>query len=304
VAAESTRRGAYDRYQRRLAPYVFIAPFYILFVAFFLGPILFGLYTSFTEYTGIGAPRFTGLRNYTFMIFVDKSFQRAFVNTAYYVVAYVILVIPVGLLLALAMNNAWLRLKDVFRSVYFIPTWISGVVVAIIFGLLYGQDYGFLNFIVRSLGFEPVYWVTDPIVAKLSITFVMIWRGFGFVMVFFLAGLQAIPRELIEAAMVDGAGRWSGFRHVTLPLLKPMILFVLVTGIIGAWQIFEEPYLITSGGPAEATTSLAMYQYATGYARGRLGYASTIGVALFVIIFIFSYMWLRWFGATREEEAH
>lgn len=292
----------YDRYQRRLAPYIFISPFYILFVVFFVGPVLFGLYTSFTEWTGLGWPRWVGLRNYVFMLTVDDVFNQAFVNSVIYVVGNQLLVIPTGLVAALALNAAWLRFKDAFRVIYFIPVLTTGVVVSIVFTLLYSKDYGFLNFVIRVLGFPPVDWVGDPIAAKIAIIIVMIWRRFGFTMVFFLAGLQSIPHEIIEAAMVDGANRWQVFRYVTLPLLRPIILFVLITGIIGAFQTFEEPFLITQGGPSNATLSLAQYLYGQGFAFGRLSYAATVGVALFAIIFVLSFIQMRWFGALRDEE--
>jgi multiple sugar transport system permease protein len=292
----------YDRHQRKLAPYLFVAPFFVLFVVFFVGPILFAVYASFTKWSGFGWPQWTGLTNYVFMLTLDTTFWKSLENTAVYVVANQVMVIPVALVAALALNAGWLRFKDAFRIIYFIPVFTTGVVVAIVFGLIYSKDYGFLNFAIRSVGFAPVDWVGDPTSAKIAIIVVMIWRRLGFVMIFFLAGLQAIPRYIVEAAMVDGADRWAIFRQVTLPLLRPIVLFVLITGIIGAFQTFEEPFLITGGGPSNETLSLAEYLYNRAFTDGSLGYASTVGMALFFIIFIFSYVQVQWLGAFRDED--
>lgn len=291
----------YDRYQRKLAPYVFIAPFFVLFIIFFLAPILFAIYSSFTQWSGFGWPTWTGLKNYQFMLTIDNVFSLAFINTCIYVIANQVLVIPAGLLAALAFDAAWLRFKDAFRMIYFLPVFTTGVVVAIVFGLIYARDYGFLNYAIRLVGLAPVDWIGDPFWAKVAIIIVMIWRRLGFVMIFFLAGLQAIPHYIVEAAMVDGANRLDIFRHVTLPLLRPIVLFVLITGIIASFQTFEEPFLITGGGPSNQTLSMAQYLYDKAFVDGSMGYASTIGMALFVIIVVFSYIQVQWLGAFREE---
>jgi ABC-type sugar transport system permease subunit len=293
--------GFYNRYQRKIAPYAFVAPFFLLFTIFFIGPVIFGIYTSFTEWSGLGWPKWTGLKNYAFMLTIDDVFRQAFINSIYYVLGNQILVIPVGLFAAVALNSRLIRFKDFFRTVYFLPVLTTAVVVSIVFGLLYSKDYGLLNYIIRAFGFYPLDWVGDPNLAKVSVIIAIVWRQFGFTMVFFLAGLQSIPQEITEASMVDGANRTQVFWHITLPLLRPIILFVLITGTIGAFQIFEEPFLITNGGPENASISLAQYLYTQGFSYGRMSYASTIGVALFIIIFVLSFIQIRWLGALRDE---
>ena len=288
------------RNQRRVAPYIFISPFYILFVLFLAGPAVFAFLLSFTAWNGVDVIRAVGVANYAHLL-TDGSFGLSIVNTLWYMFSSLFVVCPLALVLALVLNSGLVRGKWLFRTIYFIPAVTSVVAIAIMFLLLYDKDYGLINAGLQAVGLPTVDWLGDPTMAKIAVIGLIIWRWTGFIMIYFLAGLQAIPREMHEAAWVDGANRWQSFLHVTIPLLRPVILFVAVIVLIGSAQVFEEPYILTRGGPADATLSIVEYLYRQGFEFLRLGYASAIGVALFVAIFALSLLQMRFLGAFRED---
>ncbi|MGA6226546.1 carbohydrate ABC transporter permease [Streptomyces umbrinus] len=294
----STRRAA-PRLKRSRAPYLFIAPFYILYVLFMLVPVLVSLWLSLTEWVGLGTPQWVGLRNYR-LLATDVSFHRALGNTGVFVMIAVFVVVPLALLIAQALNTRGLRVRDLWRTAYFVPIVVSPIIVALIFGLIFDRQFGLLNSVLRALfGTGGVDWLGDPDLAKVSIGLVMLWRWTGYLTVFFLAGLQAVPKELYEAAALDGAGRIRTFTTVTLPALKPVTAFVVVTSFIGAAQIFEEPYLLTGGGPAESTLSVTMFIYRAAFQRQQFGYAAAAAVVLFVLVFGLSQLFNRLLGIGR-----
>ncbi len=289
----------WTRLQRKLAPYVFISPFYIFFLIFMVIPVFFALYTSFTNWAGLETPQFIGLRNYT-NLFKDKTFRLALVNNVWYSAASVFIVIPLALLLAVLLSASWLKAREFFRAVYFMPILTSAVVVGIIFILLYDYRYGLLNWALSQLGLPTPNWLGAREWKKPAVIGLIVWRWTGHHMIYFLAGLQSVPQELYEAAMVDGANRLRTFFHITLPLLKPVTLFVVVTTTIGSFQIFEEPYVL-GAGPADAGLSLAQYLYRVGFQYMRQGFGSSVGFVLFAIIFALSLIQTRYFGLFREE---
>ncbi|MEU9892274.1 carbohydrate ABC transporter permease [Streptomyces phaeochromogenes] len=294
----STRRAA-PRLKRSRAPYLFIAPFYVLYVLFMLVPVLVSLWLSLTEWVGLGTPQWVGLRNYR-LLATDVSFHRALGNTGVFVMIAVFVVVPLALLIAQALNTRGLRVRDLWRTAYFVPIVVSPIIVALIFGLIFDRQFGLLNSVLRALfGTGGVDWLGDPDLAKTSIGLVMLWRWTGYLTVFFLAGLQAVPKELYEAAALDGAGRIRTFTTVTLPALKPVTAFVVVTSFIGAAQIFEEPYLLTGGGPAESTLSVTMFIYRAAFQRQQFGYAAAAAVVLFVLVFGLSQLFNRLLGIGR-----
>ncbi|MEU0640718.1 carbohydrate ABC transporter permease [Streptomyces umbrinus] len=294
----STRRAA-PRLKQSRAPYLFIAPFYILYVLFMLVPVLVSLWLSLTEWVGLGTPHWVGLRNYR-LLATDVSFHRALGNTGVFVMIAVFVVVPLALLIAQALNTRGLRVRDLWRTAYFVPIVVSPIIVALIFGLIFDRQFGLLNSVLRALfGTGGVDWLGDPDLAKVSIGLVMLWRWTGYLTVFFLAGLQAVPKELYEAAALDGAGRIRTFTTVTLPALKPVTAFVVVTSFIGAAQIFEEPYLLTGGGPAESTLSVTMFIYRAAFQRQQFGYAAAAAVVLFVLVFGLSQLFNRLLGIGR-----
>ena len=299
-APRAARGGWWARNQRRVAPYIFISPFYILFVLFLAGPALFAFLLSFTAWNGVDVIRAAGVANYANLL-ADGSFGLSIVNTLWYMFSSLFVVCPLALVLALVLNSGLVRGKWLFRTIYFIPAVTSVVAIAIMFLLLYDKDYGLINAGLQAVGLPTVDWLGDPTMAKIAVIGLIIWRWTGFIMVYFLAGLQAIPREMHEAAWVDGANRWQAFLNVTIPLLRPVILFVAVIVLIGSAQVFEEPYILTRGGPADATLSIVEYLYREGFEYLQLGYASAIGVALFVAIFALSLLQMRFLGAFRED---
>ncbi|WP_421107776.1 carbohydrate ABC transporter permease [Streptomyces sp. NEAU-S77] len=280
-------------------PYLFIAPFYLLYVLFMLVPIGVALWLSLCEWVGLGAPHWVGLRNYHHLL-TDGSFQRALGNTGVYVLVSVAVIVPAALLIAQALNVRGLRARDLWRTAYFVPMVVSPIVVALVFGLIFDRHFGLANAVLRALfGTGGVDWLGDPAMARVSICLVMVWRWTGYLTIFFLAGLQNVPRELYESASLDGAGRLRTFRAVTLPALRPVTAFVLVTSFIGAAQIFDEPYLLTGGGPSEATLSVAQFVYRAAFERQQFGYAAAAGVVLFAVVFTVSQVFNRLLGIGR-----
>ncbi len=292
------------RLRRRLTPYLFISPFFIGYAIFFLYPVLWALYLSFFQQVGIGSePQFIGLENYT-RLFSDHLFLKALVNTTYYAAGSIFLIVPAALGLALVLVLRWLRSREFFRLFFFAPNITSGVVVAIIFGLVFNWEYGLINnYILIPLGFEPVRWLLDPTFILPSVIILGLWRYTGINALYFMAGLQSIPAEVKEAALIDGANRWQQFRYVTLPLLRPVLIFVMTFAIIGSYNLFAEPSLLVGleGGPSNAGLFMTMYLYMTGFRFMKFSYAASIGYALALIILLLTLIQLHFLGMFRED---
>jgi multiple sugar transport system permease protein len=287
--------------RRGVAPYLFISPFYAIYAAFLLGPTLFAFWLSFHSWDGISEKEWVGAQNYTDLI-DDAAFTAAAENTVIYVIASLFVLCPLALMLAVVLNSRIVRFRDVFRVVYFIPIVVSPIVISIMFTLVFDRNFGLLNAVWNGVfGFEPIPWLSSPTWAKVAIIIVLIWRYTGYIMIFFLAGLQGIPADLYEAARVAGANSWQEFRYVTLPLLKPVVAFMAIVILIGAAQIFEEPFILTGGGPADSTLSVAQFVYREGLTNIRLGYASAASVVLFAAIFVMTLLMLRVFKVGRED---
>lgn len=280
----------------RYAPYFFLAPFFALFGVFMVYPLFDSIRLSTYSVRGMQNQTFVGLENIERLI-ADPLFWTALWNTAYFAAGSLLLQLPVALALALLLSNARLKGRNLFRLSFFSPVLISGVFIAVIFYLLYDRRYGLVN---RVLGFE-IQWLQDPDLVMPALVLAGVWRWAGFNMVYFLAGLQSIRQELYEAAAVDGAGPWQSFVHVTIPALKPVIAFVVITSMIGSFQLFDLPYVLTEGGPGNASMTMVMYLYKHGFEFINLGYAATIGWALAVIIGIISIIQVRLFGVFREN---
>ncbi|MEU5156848.1 sugar ABC transporter permease [Glycomyces sp. NPDC021274] len=281
--ATAARRPRSDTH--KWAPYAFISPFFILFTLFMLVPIGAGFYLSLTDWAGLGSPEYIGFANYTRLL-QDPSYGAALVNTAIYTVFALAVVLPASLLIAQALNTRGLKLRDFFRLTYFMPVVLSPIIIALIFGLIFDGEYGLLNAVLEALfGFGGVSWLTDPFWARTVVVVLVLWRWTGYLTIFFLAGMQAVPRELHEAAEVDGAGPVRRFFSITLPQLRPVTAFIAVTMLVNTAQIFEEPFLLTQGGPGESTLSLSMFIYRAAFQRQELGYAAAAGVVMFIIVF-------------------
>ncbi len=280
----------------RYAPYFFLAPFFTLFGVFMVYPLFDSIRLSTYSVRGMRNETFVGLANIERLI-ADPLFWTALWNTAYFAAGSLLLQLPVALVLALLLSNARLKGRNLFRLSFFSPVLISGVFIAVIFYLLYDRRYGLVN---KVLGSE-IQWLQDPDLVMPALVLAGVWRWAGFNMVYFLAGLQSIRQELYEAAAVDGAGPWQSFIHVTIPALKPVIAFVVITSMIGSFQLFDLPYVLTEGGPGNASMTMVMYLYKHGFEFINLGYAATIGWALAVIIGVISIIQVRFFGVFREQ---
>jgi ABC-type sugar transport system permease subunit len=305
AAAERIRPSWWERNQIKVVPYIYICPFFILFSIFLLYPVIDSFYLSFHKQQGISTPEFVGLQNYMNLA-VDPRFKQSVLNTTGYALGSVFLLSPLAFILAIVVHSRlvpWLNIKSFYRLAFFVPLLTSAVVASLMFGILYDNQSGLINnYLVGWFGESArVGWVRDPDVALFSIILLLIWKYTGLNSLYFLAGLQNVPRELEEAAAIDGANWWTTLTKVTIPLMKPVILFVVVTAINGSYQIFAEPYLLTNGGPRDRTLSMVQYLYNTGFSYFNLGYASSIGYTLVVIIVAFAVINLRFFGAFRED---
>ncbi|MDT0447141.1 carbohydrate ABC transporter permease [Streptomyces johnsoniae] len=279
------------------APYLFISPFYVLFLLFMVVPISIGAFLSMTSWTGVGTPEWVGLDNYA-RLFDDPSFYTAVFNTSVFTIGTMCVVLPLSLMIASALNARGLKLRDFFRTIFFLPVVVSPIVVALVFGLFFDQQFGLVNGLTQSvLGSSGIEWLTSPFWAKVVVIILVLWRWTGYLTMFFLAGLQNVSHELHEAAQIDGAGPIRGFWSVTLPQLRPVTAFIGVTVLVSTAQIFEEPFLLTQGGPGEATMSVAQFIYRAAFQRQELGYASAAGVVMFVAVFLLGRIAIRVFGA-------
>jgi multiple sugar transport system permease protein len=302
VPALAQRRGVREagtapsahRWRQDLTGWAFAAPFVILFGIFLAFPILASFALSFTSFglrdlqSPIGS-NFVGLDNYANVI-GDTRFWTSLFNTAYFVVIGVPVTLALGLLIANALNRGITRFRTAFRVGYYLPVITSIVAIAVVWRFLLNTDVGLINMLLGGIGIKGPSWLGDPNFAMPSIIAMAVWRNLGFAMVVFLAGLQAIPSELYEAGSIDGAGRWQLFRHITIPMLRPTILFMVVITTIGYLQLFEEPFVMTDGGPLDRTLSVTMYMYQQAFRFFHQGYASAIAYILFVIVAIVAFL--------------
>ena len=286
------------------AAWSFLLPAMLLIGIFFFLPVLGSLILSFTDFDlyALGdrsVLRFIGVENYV-RLFQNPDFGRALRNTFYYGLVGGPLSIAASLGAALLVNAKLAPLRGFFRSVYFAPYVTTLVAAAVIWRYLLNTRYGLINYGLGALGIGPIDWLGDARWALPAIILMSIWKNFGYNMVIFVAGLQSIPDELYEAAELDGAGRWRRFRHVTLPMLAPTLGFVTIITLIGYFQLFAEPYVMTQGGPLKSTTSLVLLMYEEGFRWWRMGVAAAVAFVLFGIVLIGTAIQL-WFR--RREEA-
>lgn len=273
--------------------YLFIAVPVIWNVVFLLIPMLMSLWWSLNDYSGLQPPVFVGLRNYIELITHDKVFIKSFINTTEFVLLGMGIGPSLGLLTALMLNQN-VRFQGLFRTAYFLPVMTSLVVVSTIWIMLYNRS-GLFNSILLFFGMDRVGFLSNPKLSLVSVAAASIWQGFGFETVVFLAALQSIPKELYEAAMIDGANAYHKFLAVTLPALRPVILFAYIVGIIGSYQVFDQVFVMTRGGPLYSSSTIVYYLF-TKFQDLRLGYASAIAYILFAILVIFSFIQMRFFG--------
>ncbi|WP_049926904.1 carbohydrate ABC transporter permease [Halopiger goleimassiliensis] len=293
-------------------PYLYILPFYVLFALFMAFPVAYTLYLSFFEYNGPGSgyvlefdfglfqtgiPRisnleFVGLSNYQW-VFSNGQFIQSVENTVVITLLQMPLMVIVALLVALFLNAQFVKYSGYFRTAIALPVTANYVAYSAIFLVMFAENFGFINYMLGAIGLPTIPWRTDGLWAKISLALSLDWRWMGYNMLILFAGLQGIDRRLYEAAEIDGAGRWEKFRYVTLPQLRPILLFVIVLSTIGSLQLFSEPMIITDGGPTNETLTVVMYMYEEAFSRFNLGRASAITYVLVVFVTILAYIQLK-----------
>jgi ABC-type sugar transport system permease subunit len=299
----STHRSLWA-WQARYAPYLFISPFLVLFAIFMAYPLARSLVLSLYKAASPRTLKFVGLDNYRFLLH-DLAFLGAVANTTYFAVVFILLQIPLSLGLAILLNRPNLRGRSLLRFAFFSTHLVGAVFVAIIFNLMLTPRHGLINkaigTILPRIGTETA-WTAKPSLAMPAIVMAALWLSVGYGMIYFLAALQGVDRELYDAAEVDGAGPWSRFWHVTLPGIAPVLRFLVLVGLIGAFQLFELPYVLFSQttGPAGRGITIVMYLYAMGFDVGDLGYASAVGWVLVAIILLISATQLRLLRSLRK----
>ena len=273
--------------RNRLTPYLFVSPALLLLVAFGIFPILVAAVISTTNmnisaFANWSNVKFIGIDNYT-KLFADRTF-------ALFGVPDIVLL---SLGVALLLNRSQSRFFTSLRAFYFIPAITAIVAISLVWGYLYNTQFGLLNYLLSLVGIDQVQWLSDPLLAKFSVALVAVWRGTGLNIIIFLAALQGVPKEYLEAASLDGAGEWKKTFSIIIPLLRFAIFFVVVTTTISWLQFFDEPFVLTDGGPLGATTSASIFLYKEGFRLNQFGYASAGSIVLFAIIAIITLIQLR-----------
>jgi len=277
---------------------VLASPALMIFTVFMFAPLVLTFWYSLHKYSGFGSMTFLGLDNYREILY-DSTFWRVLVNTLLFTAVSVPLGTGLGLGAAVLLDKA-LPGRTLFRALVYVPVVVSGVAAGIIFLRLFDPLLGVLDQLLRSVGLPTVDWQGSGVAALVSVVVVVTWQGVGFAMVVYLAGLQGIPRELYEAASLDGATGWKAFRRITWPLLAPTTFFLLVYSIIVSFQVFDVVYVLTRGGPGRSTTFLVQYAYDEGFNRRRQGYAAAIGVLIYLLVLAFTAVQWR-VSRTRDE---
>ncbi len=271
-------------WKRNLSGYLFVSPWLLGFIIFTAGPIIASFGLSFTFFDMISAPRWVGLRNFQRLFFDDPLFFVSLYNTLYYVAFSVPFGLAIALLMALMLNGS-LRGMAAYRTVFYLPVAVPAVAGSILWIWILNPEFGLLNNALGLIGLDGLAWLGSPVWSKPGMIVMSLW-GIGGAMVVFLAGLQAVPAHLYEAAMIDGAGPWQKFRNVTLPMLSPTVFFNLIIGGIGAFQVFTAAYVMTGGGPVNSTLFYILYLYQTAWTNFRMGYAAAMAWILFCVVVV------------------
>lgn len=280
--------------RRTVAGYIFISPFILGFVLWFLIPAATAGWLSFQEWNLLAPPKPVGFANFQKLWTDDLLWQSLKVTTIYTVVS-----VPVGLVLGFALAlllNTSVRGITVFRTIFYLPSIVPAVANAVLWVWIFNTEFGLANAGLSALGLTKIKWLQDPEWALPAMILVALW-GFGGGMVIYLAGLQGIPRTFYEAAEIDGAGRWAKLRHITLPLMSPVLFFNLIIGIIGSYQVFTQARLMTNGGPQNSTLVYVLYLYRTSFENLKMGYAAALAWLLFAIIMVLTLFVFKYIGA-------
>jgi multiple sugar transport system permease protein len=287
--------------RRNLTALAFLTPALVVLGAFVAWPMLSALRLSFTDASGFGQEEFVGLDNYV-TVFSDPDVRDAMVNTLWYTVLFTPVAVLVALALALALNHPRLPFRSFFRTALFLPFVVSLAVAALAWSYLIDPQVGLLNHWLSGAGIRLGNVLEDPVLAMPAVAFVAVWKNFGFYLVIFLAGLQDIPGSLYEAARVDGAGPWTRFLNITMPLLSNTLAFVVIFAMIAALQAFDQIYVMTGGGPYGHTQTIVMEIYQSGFRRLEIGFASALSYVLLAVTLLLSIVQFVFFGR-REKDA-
>ncbi len=293
-----------NKYRQAFPQYAAVAPFFILFAVFGAFPVLFSIWISFHDWDGIGSMTWVGLQQYNYLL-SDPKFWQAIGNTLIIWVLSTVPMLLLALLIANALHNAS-RFRSFYRIAYFVPNVTSVVAVTLVFGSIFSNNFGLLNAFLQSIGLSKIEWLTQPWGIKIAIASIVTWRWVGYNAIIYLAGLQAISADVYEAAKVDGASSRQVFWRITVPMLRPVILFTAVTSTIGGLQIFTESRVLFGdtnniGGPGNAGMTIVSYLYQSAFINNQFGYGAAIGWALFILIVLFSIINWRLIGGSDNE---
>ena len=294
VATDRTRIRLSRSALKAIEGYLLISPWVLGFVVFTLGPLLASLFYSFTYYNIGEAFRWTGLDNYRELVFEDPLFWTSLYNTVYYTLLAVPSTLIVALAFALLLNQKVWGMPF-FRTAYYLPSVTPAVANAVLWMWIFNPQFGLLNYGLQAIGLPRVLWLADPAWSKPSLVIMHLW-SLGGPMVIYLAGLQGIPSELHEAAMIDGAGRWARFRNVTIPILSPVIFFNLIMQTIASFQVFVAAYIMTAGGPLDSTRFYVLYLFNRAFGYFQMGYASAMAWILFLVILLVTILNFKFLG--------
>ncbi len=283
--------GLKRRRETRFA-WLLILPTVLFVTVFTAAPIVFSFILSFFSYSVIKPAHWIGLANYNSLLH-DSNAQRAFGVTILLTAGIVIAEVVVGLALAVGVQRRMNWARPIFRSAFFVPLLVSGASISIVMSYIFDPQFGVVNYYLQLLGLPQIPWLDSTWGAIATVMIVVTWQQLGFTFIVFSAALGAVPRELVEAARTDGAGGWRIFRKITVPMISPSILFTVTVGVIGTLQLFDQPYVLTKGGPGNATTTVVLDMYQQAFQNLRFGYASSISVILFIMVLIATFLQFR-----------
>ncbi len=283
--------GLKRRREARFA-WLLILPTVLFVTVFTAAPIVFSFILSFFSYSVIKPAHWIGLANYNSLLH-DSNAQRAFGVTILLTAGIVIAEVVVGLALAVGVQRRMNWARPIFRSAFFVPLLVSGASISIVMSYIFDPQFGVVNYYLQLLGLPQIPWLDSTWGAIATVMIVVTWQQLGFTFIVFSAALGAVPRELVEAARTDGAGGWRIFRKITVPMISPSILFTVTVGVIGTLQLFDQPYVLTKGGPGNATTTVVLDMYQQAFQNLRFGYASSISVILFIVVLIATFLQFR-----------
>ncbi|RWZ60999.1 sugar ABC transporter permease [Lacticaseibacillus paracasei] len=288
-----------QKFRRNKWPLIFVGVNVVLFIVWFVIPAILGLYYSFTNSDGNPGERFIGLANYQ-KLFVDPSFYKALFRTFTYVICEVPLLYIVSLLVAVLLSSDKVKGKIVGKIVVFLPWCVSGIVTGVMWKWLFGQDFGFINYVLQKMGQKPIPWFSNGNTAFMVIVIAGVWAATAFNMLLFMNAIKNVPTSLYEAAELDGASSFDKFWHITIPAIRPTSFMVILLATIGAMKEFVMVQALTDGGPGTDNMFIVQYIYTTGFDKSNVGYASAVSMVLFVILLILALIQMKVGGGTNE----